>query len=112
MLTSYQRHMEQIQKAQSALKSFPWGRLETDNTFCFELAKARFKILGETGNGFWSVRGGPVAHQNPGDGARHKSALEKRIAAGFSHLDGYDLIHSKEHLTDNEGWKLSPELIP
>lgn len=40
------------------------------------------------------------------------SALARRIAAAFYHLDGYDPLHRKGHLTDEEGWKLKPELIP
>lgn len=39
------------------------------------------------------------------------SAFARKIAAAFYHLDGCDLLHHKGHLTDEEGWKLKPELI-
>lgn len=40
------------------------------------------------------------------------SPLARKIAESFHHLDGYDLLHHKRHLTDEQGWKLKPELIP
>ena len=110
--------MRLVPEIQSTLQSFPWGRLEHDNTFHEDLARGRFAVLGGTGTGFWSQRGGPVPHSDTGHGELTERQFEmgppnlREIANLFKHLDGYDLLHRKEHLTDEEGWRLAPELIP
>lgn len=111
-----QRHMLRIPEAHAILTSFPWGRLESDYTFSFDLARGRFKVLGGSGMGYWSQRGGPVAHTNNGDAhdeyKKHQPQRLLKYNQEFKHVDGYDLLHRVGHLTDAQGWKLSPELIP
>jgi hypothetical protein len=47
------RHMEKLPETQAVLKMFPvWGRLEKDGTFSFDLARARFGVLGGIGFGY------------------------------------------------------------
>lgn len=106
--------MQRLPDTQAVLKSFTWGRLETDGTFCFELAKGRFSVLGSAGTGFWSVRGGIIPHQNEGDDpdGPDRSTLSRIIRDQHQHLDGHDLLHAKHYLTDKEGWKLPAKLIP
>lgn len=108
--------MERLPETRALLESFPWGRLEKDYTFSVELARARFNVLGGTGTGFWSFRGGPAVHQNEGDG---RSTRNDNISirgfprtSDYQHLDGHDLLHQKTHLTDEKGWRLDPKLIP
>ena len=110
--------MQHLPEAQQALKSFPWGRIEHDGTFSFDLVRGRFGVLGGTGAGFWSHKGGPVPHQDNGDEATQRalaaqaSPLMRKLAAAFFHLDGHDLLHHAGHLSDEDGWRLAPALIP
>lgn len=108
--------MERLPEAQAVLSSFPWGRLESDYTFNVDLAKGRFRVLGGTGMGFWSQRGGTVAHSETGEGFDEYKKLRpqvlRRYDESFKHVDGFDLLRHKGHLTDEEGWRLDKELIP
>ncbi|GJE94315.1 zinc finger MYND domain-containing protein [Phanerochaete sordida] len=116
------RHMQRMPEAHAILKSFPWGRLEKDDTFCLELARGRFDVLGNTDFGFWSQRGGPASHAFSGDGgdALHALAAQggasrliaQQLGTQFTHLDGHDLLHRKRHLADEPGWRLERALIP
>lgn len=116
------QHMQHIPETHAVLKSFPWGRLEKDDTFCLELARGRYDVLGNSNMGFWSQRGGPASHQFQGDGGKQfertagdggvSRLLSHKIGQMFAHLDGYDLLHRKRHLSDEGGWKLDRTLIP
>lgn len=107
--------MQRISQVQAIFKSFPWGRLEKDDTFCLELARGRFDVLGDTNTGFWSQRGGHASHQFEGEGqhdmadAGVSTKFQHQLAKQFSHLY---LLHRKTHLTDEGGWKLESGLIP
>jgi len=109
--------MQRLDETTRILKQFPWGRLESDGSFNREIARGRYKVLGGTGMGFWSHKGGPVPHQDRGfDPNASKSrtdqeALIRSMFVGFEHLDGADLLLEK-HLSDEEGWKLPTRLIP
>ncbi|KAK1226856.1 hypothetical protein PQX77_010160 [Marasmius sp. AFHP31] len=111
------RHMQRLPETQAVVKSFPWGRVETDGSFSFDIARGRFKVLGASDHGYWSHRGGPVPHQSAGDlGGMSASVpyaqLMRTMLKSFDHLDGKDLL-KKKHLTDLEGWRLSNRsLIP
>lgn len=100
---------------QAITKSFPWGRLESDGSFSFDIARGRFGVLGASGYGYWSHRGGPVPHQDLGVaeifGSTPYAAEYLKIIESFDHLDGKDLL-GKKHLSNEEGWKLPPKLIP
>ncbi|EJD42597.1 hypothetical protein AURDEDRAFT_105338 [Auricularia subglabra TFB-10046 SS5] len=113
-----QRHMKRLPDAVAIIKQFPWGRLEKDGTFSLDVARARFDVLGADGYGFWSHRGGPMAHANLGDtnilamlGNSPQAQAMKKLFAQFDHLDGLDLLQ-KNHLNDAQGWKLPPKLVP
>ncbi|KAJ6594279.1 hypothetical protein B0H19DRAFT_56543 [Mycena capillaripes] len=111
------RHMLRASAFTAILLQFPWGRLEKDGTFSADLARARYKVLGSTGFGYWSHRGGPLAHLSTGSipeelfkqGTMGKMA--EQMASAFNHLDGSALLET-QHPTDRDGWKLEPELIP
>ncbi|KZW03620.1 hypothetical protein EXIGLDRAFT_664199 [Exidia glandulosa HHB12029] len=111
------RHMQRLDDTVAIAKQFPWGRLEKDGSLNLDIARARFDVLGSDGYGFWSHRGGPVPHAQAGDLGKmfaantpYAKAMAALIAA-FDHLDGKDLLQST-HLTDAQGWKLPPTLIP
>lgn len=111
-----QRHMERLPKTQDILESFPWGRIETDGSFNPEIVRGRFNVLGGSDYGYWSHRGGPVPHSDQGQlaqmlGNSPYAAQMMKMIQSFDHLDGKDLLRSK-HLTDEEGWKLPPNLTP
>lgn len=115
--TAIVRYMQKLDETTRIVKQFPWGRLETDGSFSRDIARGRYGVLGGTGTGFWSHKGGPVPHQ---DGGHDPHASQARLAqealmrsmfSGFEHLDGHDLL-SERHLSDEEGWKLPPRLIP
>ncbi|KAJ7899101.1 hypothetical protein B0H13DRAFT_2275615 [Mycena leptocephala] len=44
-----QRHMLRVPAFTVILRQFPWGRLEKDGAFCFDIARGRFKVLGSKG---------------------------------------------------------------
>ncbi|KAG5647149.1 hypothetical protein DXG03_001104 [Asterophora parasitica] len=110
------RHMLRLPDTQAITKSFPWGRIETDGSFNFDVARGRFGVLGASGYGYWSHRGGPIPHQEEG---RMAAALGNSpyarqllsVVQSFDHLDGKDLL-GKKHLSDKDGWKLPTALIP
>ncbi len=82
---------------QAITKSFPWGRLESDGSFNFDIARGRFGVLGGSGYGFWS---------------HHSNFIERSTTVTVSeHLDGEDLL-GNSHLSDEVGWKLPSDLIP
>jgi hypothetical protein len=103
------------------LRQFPWGRLEKDGAFCFDIARGRFKVLGSKGFGYWSHRGGPIPHLPTGSAAEehirrqwHANGMGRMMedmTSAFNYLDGSVLLEA-QHLTDREGWKIEPELIP
>ncbi|RDB24278.1 Zinc finger MYND domain-containing protein 15 [Hypsizygus marmoreus] len=109
------RHMEKLPQTQAILKYFPWGRIESDGSFSFDIARGRFGVLGASGYGYWSHRGGPVPHQDVGAIAAMGDSPYTRelfkLIKRFDHLDGKDLL-AKKHLSDEEGWRLPPNLIP
>lgn len=112
---SYQRHMQRLLKTQNVLKSFPWGRLETNGTFNLDIARGRFSVLGSSGYGYWSHRGGTAPHAVEGfetgaSSAPYAQSLRNSLK-NLDHLDGNDLL-KPNHLSDEQGWKLSPEFIP
>ncbi|GJE89312.1 zinc finger MYND domain-containing protein [Phanerochaete sordida] len=113
----YKRHMERLPAFQAETVSFPWGRLELDGMFNFDIARARFDVLGGTGTGFWSHCGGVAPHRQ-----RETRAVmhpRKKLPRGLdvlrqelAHVDGADLFLHDRHLSDEEGWKLAPEFVP
>lgn len=107
--------MQNLPQTQAIVKAFPWGRLESDGSFSFDIVRGRFGVLGSSGYGYWSHQGGPVpGHQSGGDSVRGSSAYvagSSKLANSFEHLDGKDLL-GKNHLSDEQGWKLPPNLIP
>ncbi|KDR82444.1 hypothetical protein GALMADRAFT_824344 [Galerina marginata CBS 339.88] len=106
--------MERMPQTQAIIKSFPWGRLETDGSFSFDIARGRFGVLGASGYGYWSHRGGPVPHSEAGVYGAENSPYAAEILKmmkSFDHLDGNQLF-GKKHLSDEEGWKLPPKFIP
>ncbi|KAJ7094487.1 hypothetical protein B0H15DRAFT_798694 [Mycena belliarum] len=111
------RHMLKVPEVEAILCQFPWGRIEKDRTFSVDLARGRFNVLGGKGFGFWSHRGGPIAHLPTGSivEAIHKGGsygrMVEQMAKLYDYLDGTSLLDAK-HLTDRDGWKLEPELIP
>ncbi|KAJ7087390.1 hypothetical protein C8R43DRAFT_1142331 [Mycena crocata] len=111
------RHMLKVSQVSEILMQFPWGRLEKDGTFQVDVARGRFKVLGGKGFGFWSHRGGPIAHLPTGSIAEaiHKGGnygrMVEQMAKVYDYLDGSALLETK-HLNDRDGWKLEPELIP
>lgn len=109
--------MQRLPVTTAILKQFPWGRIESDGSFNNDIARGRFGVLGSSGMGFWSHRGGPVPHQQQGPfvstlttPGSYGEQISKMLT-GFDHLDGKDLL-GKKHLTDEEGWKLPLNLIP
>lgn len=98
--------MENLPQTQAIVKAFPWGRLETDGTFSFDIARGRFGVLGGSGYGYWSHRGSvPESVSSP------YVAGSRKFQNSFEHMDGEDLI-GKNRLLDEEGWKLPSNLIP
>lgn len=113
--------MQRLPATEALILSFPWGRLERDGHFNQEVARGRFKVLGGKGFGFWSHRGGPVPHASDihstdepmaSHAWEQASPILREMAGHFHYMDGYDLLHHEDHLTDEEGWKLKPEYIP
>ena len=108
--------MERLPETQELIKSFPWGRIESDGSTSNEVIKARFDVLGGSDFGYWSHRGGPQPHADQGmlskvaNNSPYGAILLKMMKA-FDHLDGKDLLKQK-HLTDEQGWKLPSRLIP
>lgn len=108
--------MERLPHTQAILKSFPWGRIESDGSFNPEIVRGRFGVLGGSDYGYWSHRGGSVPHSDLGSyasmfGNTPYAAQMLKMIKSFDHLDGKDLLKQK-HLTDVEGWKLPTHLIP
>ncbi|KAJ6489483.1 hypothetical protein C8R47DRAFT_1071350 [Mycena vitilis] len=112
------RHMLRLPEFTALLLQFPWGRVEKDGTFSVEIARGRFNVLGAAGFGYWSHRGGPMAHLSTGSVPEEimlkqgtKGKMIQQIAGVFDYLDGTALLETS-HATDCDGWKLNPELIP
>ncbi|KAJ7187876.1 hypothetical protein C8R46DRAFT_1052918 [Mycena filopes] len=113
------RHMLRTPAFTAVLLQFPWGRVEKDKTFSVDLVRGRFKVLGAKGFGYWSHRGGPVAHlpgDTPGEALRPKgkdkfTPIVEQLVKTFEYLDGSALLET-QHANDRDSWKLEPELIP
>ncbi|KAF8887265.1 hypothetical protein CPB84DRAFT_1684728 [Gymnopilus junonius] len=108
------RHMEKLPQTQAIIKAFPWGRLESDGSFSFDVARGRFGVLGASGYGYWSHRGGPNPHSEKGVAGLGNSPYAAELLKmfkSFDYLDGKELL-GKRHLSDEEGWKLPPKFIP
>lgn len=109
--------MERQAQTDALTTSFPWGRLEKDGTFNFDIARGRFGVLGAKGHGYWSHRGGPLPdpHSHKGLASAVKDngfvSAFSILFGSFDHLDGADL-RQNQHLTDEQGWRLDPNLIP
>ena len=103
--------MEKLTETQAIVRTFPWGRLEKDGTFCYDIACARFGVLGSSGYGYWSQRGGMAPHAELGP----LSVTSDKTLGGLLKLedfiDGNDLL-KRAHLSDEQGWKLPTHLIP
>ncbi|GJE89325.1 zinc finger MYND domain-containing protein [Phanerochaete sordida] len=113
----YKKHMERLPAFREDFVSFPWAKLETDGTFNFDIARARFDVFGGTGTGFWSHCGGLAPHRHrgaraPGSAKTKLSPALEILRRELAHVDGADLFLHDRHLSDEEGWKLDPELIP
>ncbi|KDR71612.1 hypothetical protein GALMADRAFT_74898 [Galerina marginata CBS 339.88] len=108
------RHMERIPQTQALVKSFPWGRLESDDSMNFDIARGRFGVLGGPGFGYWSHRSGHIPHSEPSaldiSDAPYVADIRKHWKSS-AYLDGKDLLKGK-HVSDKEGWKLPSNLIP
>lgn len=106
--------MEKLPQTQAITKSFPWGRLESDGTFSFDIARGRFGVLGSSGYGYWSHRGGPAPHSEAAAvnmGSSPYASQYQKLVQSFEYRDGKDLV-GKKHLSDEEGWKLPSKFIP
>ncbi|KAF9058329.1 hypothetical protein BDP27DRAFT_1303897 [Rhodocollybia butyracea] len=109
--------MQRLPATQAIVKSFPWGRLEIDGTFSVDLARGRFDVLGGSGYGYWSHKGGPAPHSVGSIDIDKIAAttpyaqLMRKMIKSFDHLDGKDLLKT-EQLSDEQGWKLPLEYIP
>ena len=90
---------------------FPWGRLEMDGTFSYEITCARFDVLGGSGYGFWSQSGGMAPHVGQLDGIPETDEMKSRLLKFEDLMDGYDLLKTA-HLSDGQGWKLPSHLMP
>lgn len=108
--------MLRLPTIRKTLLQFPWGRLETDDSFSPDLAKALLGVLGGSGYGYWSTRGGSNPHVATGDVAdaateaqRRRFGISGANTSGF--LDGEQLL-ATDFLSDDDAWKLSSELIP
>ncbi|KAJ7675630.1 hypothetical protein DFH06DRAFT_663438 [Mycena polygramma] len=119
--SAFKGHMDCLSEVQSVIRSFPWGRVEEDGIFFDDLARARYKLLGGAGFGFWSQRGRGLFQDDeddeyiknrnseiPGAGAKWERMKEEQKKIKF--VNGQDLLEDK-HLTDHEGWKLSAEQV-
>ncbi|KAF7789265.1 hypothetical protein EIP86_000206 [Pleurotus ostreatoroseus] len=110
--------MQRLPEFRAILEQFPWGRFEKDNTFIEDVARGRFNVLGGTGTGFWSHRGGPIPHL-PGAEMENlligtnptQRRMMEMLLKTFAHLDGAALLEPR-HLTDRDGWRLEPEFVP
>lgn len=110
--------MKKAPGVRAIVAQFPWGRVEKDGSFAAEIARARFDVLGGTDYGFWSQAAGlpphHTAHQDP-DGLAFKQKLMAAVAAATAlpsnYQHGYQLL-TNSLLNDEEGWKLTPDLIP
>ncbi|KAJ7723548.1 hypothetical protein B0H16DRAFT_339184 [Mycena metata] len=111
------RHMLRTPAFTAVLTQFPWGRLEKDGTFSVDLARGRYKVLGGKGFGYWSHRGGPVAHLPAGTLAEtlqkqgNYAPIVQQMLKAFDYLDGSALLET-QHPNDRDAWRLEPELIP
>ncbi|KAH9924756.1 uncharacterized protein B0H18DRAFT_1011049 [Fomitopsis serialis] len=105
------RHMERLPETQAIIRMFPWGRLETDGTFNLDIARARFDVLGSSGYGYWSHRGGQAPHAEMGPLGAGRDMTYGGLVKVENFIDGNDLLR-KKHLTDEQGWKLPSRLIP
>ncbi|KAH9839866.1 uncharacterized protein C8Q71DRAFT_744582 [Rhodofomes roseus] len=103
--------MERLPETQAILRMFPWGRLESDGTFNFDIARARLDVLGSSGYGYWSHRGGSAPHANVGPMGLGADPTFGGLLKLDNFIDGNDLL-KKKHLTDEQGWKLPSRLIP
>lgn len=103
--------MKRLPETQAIARMFPWGRLETDGTFNYEIACARFDVLGGSGYGYWSQRGGRAPHADLGPMGSQLSTSTAGLLKAEDFIDGNDLL-KKTHLSDEQGWKLSSRLIP
>lgn len=104
--------MLKVPTVQATLMQFPWGRIESDTSFSNDVARGRFGVLGATGFGFWSHRGGPASHLvDVDDKNTNRPSYMNAFVKSFDYMDGTTLLENK-HLGDKDGWKLEPELIP
>ena len=103
--------MKRLPETQAIVRMFPWGRLETDGTFNYDIACARFGVLGSAGYGYWSQRGGMAPHAENGPLGSGTDPTMGGLLKLEEFIDGNDLL-KKAHLSDEQGWKLPPHLIP
>jgi len=101
--------MEKVALVQALLKQFPWGRIETDDTFAEPLVRAYYNVLGARGFGYWSTPGGNKPHLPHPSHSHPSNALQVDGVEGYEH--GYMLLSDKM-LTDETGWKLEKRFIP
>jgi hypothetical protein len=104
--------MERVPATQDILKLFPWGqRVEKDGTFADDILRARFDVLGGTVYGYWSQRGGYAPHVASGVAPAVQERMFEKFIKRSEFVDGIDLLNA-HHLSDQEGWRLPPQLIP
>ncbi len=98
--------MEKLHQIQAITKLFPWGRLECDGSFNFDIARGRFRVLGGSGYGYWSHRGGLMPHSadlgNESSTSPYAN-LYGKIAVASDHIDGKDLLERNTSLTRKAG---------
>lgn len=115
--------MTKVPDVKALLAQFPWGRLESDDTFNADFARARYNVLGAQGFGYWSEPGGRQPHL-PGAlyeraanrvrsnrAANAQSPWDKMHEGVKDYQHGYQL-HTNQHLTDVTGWLFDLDLTP
>lgn len=112
--------MRRLPETVAIVAQFPWGRLEKDGSFNYEVARARFNVLGQDRCGYWSCRSWPlsVAHSSvevetiiSGSATGPQAQTIRERLSRFDYLDGKVLLKTA-HLSDTDGWKLKAHLIP
>lgn len=92
--------MQLLPECRAVLLQFPWGRLEKDGSFIEDTARVRFNVLGGTGTGFWSHRGGPIPHLPDAELSElFPDSTQRRAwecaSKVFAHLDGAVLLEAR-----------------
>lgn len=97
------------------LKQFPWGKMEKDGTFHFDIVVASFGVLGQEGYGYWAHKIGPNMPEifTGLFGPQEMSRLSTLVQSSEAGFQNGALLLSDEWISEGEGWKLRDDkLIP